>query len=130
VKIPIPVIAVVADVMSNRYTHSYIANFADAAGIKNIYGDFSGNKLEMVRFWMKCANDGSDPLAKLGMFIVELVEVDYPDFRQENAQAFLEQDRCSERFSPSTTSLILEMEKSCHGCAGSQQDGRGFHKST
>ena len=92
-KIPIPVIAVVADVVSNRFTHSRIANFADAAGIINNYGDFAGNKLEVVRFWMKCANDDPEPLAKLGIFIVELMEVDYEGFRQEEAQASLEKDR-------------------------------------
>ena len=92
-KIPIPVIALVADVVSNRFTHSRIANFADAAGIINSYGDLSGNKLDMVRFWMKCANEDSEPLAKLGVFIVELMEVDYSGFRQEEAQASLEKDR-------------------------------------
>lgn len=82
-KIPIPVIAVVAYVISNRFTHSRIANFADAAGIKNNDRDFVGNKLDVVRFWLKCANADTEPLSKLRAFILELMEVDYPDFGQE-----------------------------------------------
>jgi len=93
VKIPIPVIAIVADVISNRFTHSRIENFADAAGIINARGEFLGNKLDVVRFWMKCANDDAEPLAKLGVFITELMEVDYDGFRLEEAQASLEKDR-------------------------------------
>lgn len=91
-KIPIPVIAVVADVISNRFTHSRIANFADTADITNKYGDFGGNKLDVVRFWMKCANDDPEPLAKLGAFIVELMEVDYGS-EQVGLQLSLEIDR-------------------------------------
>jgi hypothetical protein len=83
VKIPIPVIAVVAYVISNRFTHSRIANLADAAGIKNNDRDFVGNKLDVVRFWLKCANVDTEPLSKLGAFILELMGVGYPDLRVE-----------------------------------------------
>ncbi len=93
-KIPIPVIAIVADVVSNRFTHSRIDNFADVAGIVSSYDvEFVGNKLDKVRFWLTCANEGEEPLAKLGVFIVELMEVDLSGFGQDEAQALLEKDR-------------------------------------
>ena len=91
-KIPIPVIAVVADVVSNRFTHARIDDFAEAAGIVNTQGEFIGNKLGVVRFWLRCANDDPAPLTRLGVFIVELMEVDC-DSGQIGAQASLERDR-------------------------------------
>ena len=61
--------------------------------VNNSDVDFVGNKLDKVRFWLKCANDGEEPLAKLGVFITELMEVDYSGFGMEEAQALLERDR-------------------------------------
>jgi hypothetical protein len=76
-KIPVPVIAVVSEVMANLYTHNQIDRFMDAAGIE-LPAPPTGNKQIKVRAWLKYANETlSDPMGALGTAIVELMEV-YP----------------------------------------------------
>lgn len=73
-EIPIPVIAVVADVLATRYTHSRIDYFMEAGGIKG--SPPGGNKVDKSRAWLRQANQASpDPLATLGKVITELMEV-------------------------------------------------------
>lgn len=76
VNIPSPIIAVVSDLLANRYTHSRIDYFMGAAGLEGETP--SANKLDKVREWLRRANSGGypDPLAMLGRVIVELMEVD------------------------------------------------------
>jgi hypothetical protein len=76
-KIPVPVIAVVSEVMANLYTHNQIDRFMEAAGIE-LPVPPTGNKQTKVRALLKHANETlSDPLSALGKAIVELMEV-YP----------------------------------------------------
>jgi hypothetical protein len=89
-QIPAPVIAVISDVLAERYTHSRIDYFIGAAGLE---GDRrSANKIDKVREWLRRANVGEydDPLAILGRVIHELMEV---DFESVEAQSALEKDR-------------------------------------
>jgi len=73
-KIPIPVIAVVADILATRYTHSRIDYFMEAANIT--CEPPGGNKVDKSRSWLKMANEiTEDPLATLGKVITELMEV-------------------------------------------------------
>jgi len=93
-KIPAPVIAVISDVLAERYTHSRIDYFIGAAGLE---GDRpSANKIDKVREWLRRANTGGydDPLAILGKLVTELMEV---DFESVEAQAALEKDRARVR---------------------------------
>jgi hypothetical protein len=74
--IPIPVIAVVADVLSMRYSHSRLDYLMEQAGID---GDPPpGNKADKTRAWLKRANaDGvKDPFGLLGKVLEEFMEVD------------------------------------------------------
>lgn len=74
--IPTPVIAVVADVLGDLYTHSHIENLMEQAGLP---GDPPpGNKVQKARAWLMRANaDGvSSALEILGRVICELMEVD------------------------------------------------------
>jgi hypothetical protein len=74
-KIPIPVMAVVSDVISTKYTHAQIDNMMETAGIEPTTAP-SGNKQVKARAWFQCANQSShDPLSTLGKVIVELMEV-------------------------------------------------------
>jgi len=93
VKIPVAVIAVVAEVVSNRFTRSRINSFVGMAGLESsVLPDV--NKLETVRFWLQYANsEYPDPVERLGVFIAELMEGDYQGFGQEEMQALLEKDR-------------------------------------
>ena len=76
-KIPVPVIAVVSEVMANLYTHNQIDRFMDAAGIE-LPAPPTGNKQIKVRAWLRYANATlSDPMGALGTAIVELMKV-YP----------------------------------------------------
>jgi hypothetical protein len=76
-KIPVPVIAVVSEVMANLYTHNQIDRFMNAAGIE-LPAPPTGNKQIKVRAWLKYANETLwDPMGALGTAIVELMEV-YP----------------------------------------------------
>jgi len=73
-KIPVPVIAIVSDVLATRYTHSRIDYFMEAANIA--CSPPSGNKVDKTRAWLRWANDnGPDPLATLGKVITEFMEV-------------------------------------------------------
>lgn len=83
VKIPVPVIAVVSDLLATRYTHSRIDYFMEAAGLE---GDAPmGNKVDKTRSWLKRANSDEypDPLAILGKVITELMEVDTIGYASE-----------------------------------------------
>jgi hypothetical protein len=73
-KIPVPVIAVVSDVLATRYTHSRIDYFMQAANIECTPP--GGNKLDKTRVWLRWANENnSDPLATVGKVITEFMEV-------------------------------------------------------
>jgi hypothetical protein len=89
-QIPAPVIAVVSDVLAERYTHSRIDYFIGAAGLEG--ERLNANKIDKVREWLRRANAGGydDPLAILGRVINELMEV---DFESVEAQSPLEKDR-------------------------------------
>jgi Abortive infection C-terminus len=81
-KIPIPVIAVVSDVLATRYTHSRIDYFMEAANIQCTPP--LGNKVDKTRAWLRFANDTSeDPLATLGKVITELMEVNSSGYASE-----------------------------------------------
>jgi len=72
-RIPIPVIAVVADVLATRYTHSRIDYFMEVAGVKG--PPPLGNKVDKARAWLRRANEqNAAPLAALGRAIAELME--------------------------------------------------------
>jgi Abortive infection C-terminus len=72
--IPVPVIAVVADVLAMKYTHSRIDYFMEQAGIEATSPP--GNKVDKTRAWLKLANQLTpDPLATLGKAIIEFMEV-------------------------------------------------------
>jgi hypothetical protein len=74
-RIPIPVIAVVSDVLAGRYTHSRIDYFMEAARIG--CAPPGGNKVDKTRAWLRFANESSlDPLATLGEVLTEFMEVD------------------------------------------------------
>lgn len=76
-QIPVPVIAVVSEVMAGLYTHNQIDNFLEATGIE-LPDVPPGNKEIKVRAWLKYANETHpDPVGALGKAIVELMEV-YP----------------------------------------------------
>jgi hypothetical protein len=94
VKIPLAIIAVVSDVLANRYSHSRIDYFVGAAGLEGEQP--SANKLDKVRFWLTRANSDEDPepLAILGKVINEMMEsnVDVQRLGQE-FQVSLEADR-------------------------------------
>jgi integrase len=89
-QIPAPVIAVVSDVLAERYTHSRIDYFIGAAGLEGERPN--ANKIDKVREWLRRANARGydDPLAILGRVIIELMEV---DFESVEAQSALEKDR-------------------------------------
>jgi hypothetical protein len=73
-KIPLPVIAIVSDVLATRYTHSRIDYFMEAANIECVTP--AGNKVDKTREWLRWANEHKDdPLATLGKVITELMEV-------------------------------------------------------
>ncbi len=73
-KIPVPVIAVVSDVLATNYSHGRIDYFMGAAGIEG--GSPPGNKVDKTRAWLRIANETkTEPLATLGNVIIELMEV-------------------------------------------------------
>jgi hypothetical protein len=73
-QIPVPVIAVVSDVLATRYTHSRIDYFMENANIECTPP--SGNKLDKTRAWLRWANEcNPDPLATLGKVITEFMEI-------------------------------------------------------
>jgi hypothetical protein len=81
-KIPVPVIAIVSDVLATRYSHSRIDYFMEAAGIEG--GPPSGNKVDKTRSWLRLANESSpDPLATLGKAVTELMEVNSSGYASE-----------------------------------------------
>jgi hypothetical protein len=72
-RIPVPVIAIVSDVLATRYSHSRIDYFMEAAGIE--CDSPPGNKVDKTRAWFRFANESKpDPLATLGKVITELME--------------------------------------------------------
>jgi hypothetical protein len=74
-KIPIPVMAVVSDVIGGRYTHAQIDNMMEAAGIEREVAP-GGNRQIKTRAWLQTANESSsDPLSTLGKVIIEVMEV-------------------------------------------------------
>ncbi len=74
-KIPVPVMAVISDVIGGRYTHAQIDNMMEAAGIEPETPP-GGNRQVKARTWLQCANQTSaDPLSTLGKVIIELMEV-------------------------------------------------------
>jgi hypothetical protein len=81
-KIPLPVIAVVADALGSRYSHARIDSFMMTAGIELAQSP-SGNREVKTRAWLRCANERlDDPLAALGIAITEMMEVT-PGFEWE-----------------------------------------------
>jgi hypothetical protein len=73
-KIPVPVIAIVSDVLATRYTHSRIDYFMGSANIT--CSPPGGNKVDKTREWLRWANENNpDPLATLGKVITEFMEV-------------------------------------------------------
>lgn len=75
-RIPVPVVAVVADVLAPLYTHNRIDHFMDLAGIEGQIPP-GLNKVDKTRAWLKVANTTCpDPLAALGTVITEFMEVD------------------------------------------------------
>lgn len=77
-KIPVPVMAVVSDVLGSRYTHAQIDNFMESAGIERQTPP-GGNRQVKTRAWLQHANETSpNPLAVLGKVIIELMEVSDP----------------------------------------------------
>jgi hypothetical protein len=81
-EIPVPVIAVVADILGTRYTHTRIDYFMEAAGV--LGSPPSGNKVDKTRAWLKQANQlNADPLAALGKAIAELMEVNSSGYSSE-----------------------------------------------
>ena len=75
--IPVPVIAVVAGVISGFYTHAQIDRLMRQAGIP---GEVPvGNKVDKTREWLQRANTSMpDPRAALGTVLTEFMEVDAP----------------------------------------------------
>jgi hypothetical protein len=72
-RIPVPVIAIVSDVLATRYSHSRIDYFMEAAGIE--CDSPPGNNVDKTRAWFRFANESKpDPLATLGKVITELME--------------------------------------------------------
>jgi len=83
-KIPVPVIAVVSDVLATRYTHSRIDYFMEAANVQ--CDPPGGNKVDKTRAWLRFANESSpDPLATLGKVITEFMEVNSSGYASETA---------------------------------------------
>jgi len=73
-KIPIPVIAVVSDILATWYTHDRIDYFMRAAGVD--CDAPAGNKVDKTREWLRHANANMpDALATLGNVILEFMEV-------------------------------------------------------
>ena len=74
-KIPVPVMAVVSDVIGTHYTHAQIDNIMETAGIERESPPV-GNRQVKTRGWLQHANKTlPDPLATLGRVIIELMEV-------------------------------------------------------
>jgi len=83
-KIPVPVIAVVSDVLAVNYTHARIDYFMEVADIA-CNGPF-GNKLEKARTYLRTANDkAADPLATLGKVITEFMEVNSSGYASDTS---------------------------------------------
>jgi hypothetical protein len=73
-KIPVPVIAIVSDVLASRYSYLRLADFMEGSGIG--YIPPGGSKVDKTRAWLRWANENSpDPLATLGKVITEFMEV-------------------------------------------------------
>lgn len=73
--IPVPVIAVVADILADFYTHSELDVLFESAGSPG--EPPSGNKVDKTRAWLKrISNDISESLEMLGKILEEYMEVD------------------------------------------------------
>jgi len=90
-KIPIPLIAVVSDVLAHNYTHSRIDFLMEQAGLTG--EPPPGNKVDKTRAWLKRANADqvSNPLGVLGKVLEEFMEVD------SDSHAFYGTDRNEHR---------------------------------
>src|SRR5258708_39329624 len=76
-KIPVPVIAVVAEVISDHLTHSHINLLMESVGAPG--PPPTGNKLDKMREWLKRLNSSSeidDPSGFLGKVLEEYMEAD------------------------------------------------------
>jgi hypothetical protein len=83
-RIPVPVIAVVSDVLAVKYTNARIDYFMEAAGIE-CAGPF-GNKLDKARTYLRTANEkAADPLATLGKVITEFMEVNSSGYASDTS---------------------------------------------
>lgn len=81
--IPMPVIAVAAQVVTQLYTHADIDSFVAHARIPGEPVDRS--KPAKVREWLMRANDAmAEPLAVLGRLLLEYMEVDPPDSLEQH----------------------------------------------
>jgi Abortive infection C-terminus len=83
-EIPLPVIAIVADVIGTKYTRTRIDYFMTAAGV--LGEPPVGNKVDVTRLWLNQANKlNEDPLEKLGRVIAELMEVDSSGYASDTS---------------------------------------------
>ena len=84
-RIPVPVIAIVADNLANFLTHSEINVRFESAGAA---GDQpAGNKVEKIRAWLRNSNRGhQEPLAVLGNVLEEFMEVDIRWWMEDGTQ--------------------------------------------
>jgi hypothetical protein len=73
-KIPFPVIAVVAEALQSKYTHTRLDFLMRKAGVS---GDPPAtNKLDKGRAWLELANQHASPFKALGTILEEIMEVD------------------------------------------------------
>jgi hypothetical protein len=75
VKIPLPVISVVASELGSSLSHTQIDSLADYASLEGSLP--ACNRVDKIRYWLKGANDarGVDPLEALGKFLEEFMDV-------------------------------------------------------
>jgi len=79
-KIPIPVAAVVSNVVGDSFTHTEIDNLLGLVGIEIL--TVTSNKIHKVRTGLNIVNETKpDPLATLGKFIEEFMEVELRNYR-------------------------------------------------
>ncbi|MBL8885226.1 MAG: abortive infection family protein [Phycisphaerales bacterium] len=86
-KIPVPVIAVVADELANRYSHTKLDLLFHEHGAPG--EPPPGNKIDKSSQWLRAINTRSnDPLAVLGALIQELMEVGPPTWSGDESDKF------------------------------------------
>jgi Abortive infection C-terminus len=74
-KIPLPVLAAVADVLAAKYTHGRLDSLMKKVGVLSATPP-EGNKIDRARGWLELANSEDEPLQVLGKSIEEVMEVD------------------------------------------------------